>query len=567
MRLFGTISTKNTLAFVLLMVACIHSYSQKTFSTSISPLVNLTNSNGTCANNGTLGADYFVIPVSTVGTASPNNQLLLVSIELNNDCYAAPKPTVTLDKIGIRVMSPSGQCVAVYGGTAGGGLSASARGTHFINLVSSNYVPSNCLNYPLDNSANAAGSGVLNTGNNGYFKTQYDGTATAYNYTGSLDGNWRIIFSENSSGDVACLKSIRLVFGNPTITAQVNTGQTCATALVWDGTSPICTATLSTATGSNEMPGSITGPGTNDFGTIGGQVCEWNNANNNDIWIKYTATTSFTCLTISGLDNQLQSIVVTDANTNDTDPCTQIPKTSTNDPNWTVASCPRPSIYATTSGTEMNQQHCFSSIVGRDYFLVVDGNAGAASPFMVWGSKSATLPGLLPANSFDLTGLRSGNANVLEWLCTSDKPVVAYFVQRSYDRTDFQPIARLEGMQTGTSKRQFKDPLSLRENYYYRIKAELADGMFIYSNIIQLRGGSQNSITAFPNPVKDVLHVSTPNKIDHINIFNAQGQLIFTEIRSGLQSIRIPTISWEPGQYILVVTDMQGNTETMKVVK
>lgn len=558
MRLFGTISTKNTLAFVLLMVACIHSYSQKTFSSVISPQLSLDGAAGSCAAPGITTPNVFSVSVIGVGTASSTNQLLLISIELN-DCGTGSK---NLNEVQIRIMSPSGVCKGIYDG----GLSTVATGTHQLNLVSSTA----CLNNPNTSNDLTEGAGILSSGNNGYYNAKYSGVGTIYDFAGSLDGTWKLIFSETTVSP-ACIKSIRLVFGDPTITVQPNDGQTCATPLIWNGKSPICTGTLNTISGSDQMPGSLLGNNTNSFGTIGGVTCQWNSANNNDIWIKYTATTTNTCLAVSGISGvniTLQSIVVTDANAdNDNNPCTQIVKTATDDPNWQVVSCPRPSIYSTTAGTQKNQQHCFSSVVGKDYYLVVDGDGGAASKFWIYGSTATTLQGLLPANSFDLTGLRSGNANVLEWLCTSDKPVVAYFVQRSYDRTDFQPIARQEGMQTGTSKRQFKDPLSLRENYYYRIKAELADGMFIYSNIIQLRGGSQNSITAFPNPVKDVLHVSTPNKIDHINIFNAQGQLIFTEIRAGLQSLRIPTISWEPGQYILVVTDMQGNTETMKVVK
>jgi hypothetical protein len=135
------------------------------------------------------------------------------------------------------------------------------------------------------------------------------------------------------------------------------------------------------------MPGSIGGPNTNTFGTINGQSCGWNFANNNDVWIKYVAKKTTTCMSISGISGtnvSLQSIVVTDANTNDADPCTQNPRTS-NDPNWQVASCPRPSIYGTTAGSQFNQQHCFTSEIGKTYYLVVDGDGGGNSKFFIWG--------------------------------------------------------------------------------------------------------------------------------------------------------------------------------------
>ena len=141
-------------------------------------------------------------------------------------------------------------------------------------------------------------------------------------------------------------------------------------------------------TGSTQMPGSIGGPNTNSFGTINNVTCQWNGANNNDVWIKYTATASNTCLSISGISGvnlALQSIVVTDSNPNDSDPCTMLPKTATNDPNWTVVSCPRPSIYGTTAGTQFNQQHCFASEIGKTYYLVIDGDGGSQSKFWIWG--------------------------------------------------------------------------------------------------------------------------------------------------------------------------------------
>jgi hypothetical protein len=144
------------------------------------------------------------------------------------------------------------------------------------------------------------------------------------------------------------------------------------------------------------MPGSIYGPNTNTFGTINGVTCQWNNANNNDVWIKYTATLPNTCLSLSGVSGvgvSLQTIVVTDNNLdNDNNPCTQVAKTPTNDPNWRIVSCPRNSIYTTTPGTQLNQQHCFVSEIGKTYYLVIDGDGGASSKFWVWGfSYSAVL--------------------------------------------------------------------------------------------------------------------------------------------------------------------------------
>jgi hypothetical protein len=244
-----------------------------------------------------------------------------------------------------------------------------------------------CLNNPNTANAVSTGSPFLGTGNNGYFNAQYTGTPTLYSsFTGNADGTWKIIFSE-STANPPCVESIRLFFGDPNVITQGTTGDNCSNPIVWDGKSPICGNTTS-MTGSTQMPGSVGGPNTNTFSAIGGQTCGWNFANNNDVWIKYTATASSTCLSISAISGTgvaLQSIVVTDANTNDSDPCTQVSRTAANDPNWQVVSCPRSSIYGTTAGTQFNQQHCFTSEIGKTYYLIVDGDGGAASKFWIWG--------------------------------------------------------------------------------------------------------------------------------------------------------------------------------------
>ncbi len=349
---------------------------RKIFTLDNNPIINLDNATGSCANPGSSSPSVFNIPVSGVGNMTSVNQLLLVSLGLN-DCGTGTK---NFDALQIRIMSPNGTCYGIYSG----GLSTSATGTHYLNLVSF----TTCLNNPNVLNDFNGGAPLTAIGKNGYFNAQYQGTPTYYsNFTGNADGTWKIIFSETTAFP-PCIDDIRLFFGDPNIISQGTTGDNCSNPIVWDGSSPICANTTGMS-GSTQMPGSLGGPNTNSFGTIGGATCGWNFANNNDVWIKYTATASNTCLSISGISGTsvaLQSIVVTDVNLdNDNDPCTQVSKTPTNDPNWQVVSCPRPSIYGTTAGTQYNQQHCFTSEIGKTYYLVVDGDGGANSKFWIWG--------------------------------------------------------------------------------------------------------------------------------------------------------------------------------------
>lgn len=366
--------TKSVITSIALFFTIIAT-GQKIFTLDPTLRISLDGANGSCAVPGTSQPNVFNIQVNGVGTMSFTNRLLLASIALS-DCGTGSK---NLNEVQIRVISPSGQCYGVYSG----GLSTIATGTHYINVVSS----TTCLNNPNTANEPSTGAPFTSSGNNGYYNAQFNGTAANYsNFTGTADGTWRIVFSE-STANPPCVELVRLVFGDPAVINQGSTGDNCSNPIVWDGKSPIC-GTTSGMAGSSQMPGSIGGPNTNTFGTINGVTCGWNFANNNDVWIKYTATKSNACLSVSGISGTniaLQSIVVTDANTNDLDPCTQQSRTPTNDPNWSVVSCPRPSIYGTTAGTQYNQQHCFVSEIGKTYYLIVDGDGGAASKFWIWG--------------------------------------------------------------------------------------------------------------------------------------------------------------------------------------
>lgn len=392
------------LLFINLMLCSSLSYGQKTFSASGSFPVNLDGAVASCAAPGTLPPNVFNVTVSGVGTMSTTNRLLLASIALS-DCKTGSK---NLNLVQIRVMSPSGQCFGIYSG----GLSTVGTGTHYLNLVSS----TSCLNNPNTTNDNLSGSPFTDKGNNGYFNAQFNGVATNYaNFTGTADGTWKVIFSENTTS-APCVESIKLTFGDPTVINQGTTGDNCINPIVWDGKSPICGNTTS-MTGSLQMPGSLGGPNSNSFGTIGGKTCGWNFANNNDVWIKHVAIDNYTCLSISGISGSnisLQSIVVTDANVDgDNNPCTQVAKTSTNDPNWIISSCPRNKIYGTTAGSQKNQQHCFTSEIGKTYYLIVDGDGGANSKFWIWGQYYSFVLDLKPVENIKVTPTKMNTSVVV----------------------------------------------------------------------------------------------------------------------------------------------------------
>ncbi|OWY19010.1 T9SS C-terminal target domain-containing protein [Sphingobacteriales bacterium UPWRP_1] len=345
----------------------------QTFSANIAGTIDLTGANGSCTTPGSATPNMVTIPVSGVGVLGAANAVVQVKVTLNNTCTGG---SMNLNNLQFRLKSPSGTCVGIYGG----GLSTTATGTHEIALVSNTA----CLNNPDANGSNSAGVQANSSGNFGFFNAQFSGTGA--NLTASFsgenaNGTWQLIFSESTTSE-PCLTGASIAFGNPDVDDQAANGNDCTGAIVWDG-GAICASTNS-KTGSVLMPGSLTGPNGTSFGTIGGVACTWNGANNNDVWLKFTPTSPNVCISISGLDFSLQSVVVQDANQDgDNNPCTANAVGTTNDQRWNLISCPVNSIYTTSAGTARNQNHCFTATVGQTYYLVVDGNGGAESPFYI----------------------------------------------------------------------------------------------------------------------------------------------------------------------------------------
>ncbi|SDG56196.1 GEVED domain-containing protein [Epilithonimonas hungarica] len=73
---------------------------------------------------------------------------------------------------------------------------------------------------------------------------------------------------------------------------------------------------------------------------------------------------------------------------------------------------------------------------------------------------------------------------------------------------------------------------------------------------------SLNKVQFYPNPVKDVLTVSSSKKVNSVSVYNTAGQLIKTV--QNTNTIDMSKLS--AGVYV-VKTDVEGKTETSKVIK
>lgn len=76
---------------------------------------------------------------------------------------------------------------------------------------------------------------------------------------------------------------------------------------------------------------------------------------------------------------------------------------------------------------------------------------------------------------------------------------------------------------------------------------------------------SKNKVSLYPNPVKDVLHISSEKEIESVNIFNMAGQKV--AIPMVVISKQINTSSLAPGTYLVQIKFRDGETRTEEIIK
>jgi hypothetical protein len=384
---------RKILLLIIVLFNVLNLYSQRFNTTTTLPKdLDVGTSYSTCTSPGNISFSFTVIGLPP----TLSSDFALASIDITFDANLGND----FNNLGLWIKSPNNKCIKIYDG---------GSSTTSYDVVGSGRYPSislrdgGCLNN-VDIINNSNWDPVKSvSGNFSVFKSNgttpslTTETMSGYFNGTNPNGTWTI-YAFQSTGNQPAISALSILFVNPNVTDRTLDGDLCTSAVEWKG-QPMCLQTNSKTSSSN-MPGWIGSPCSAGFATtINGVVCDWNNANNNDVWIKFTASSpgGTLCMGISGLDQQQQSIIVTDANVDgDGNPCTQSSKNTVtcNDPNWTVVSCPRNAIYTTTGGSTYNQQHCFTAIANTTYYLVVDGNGGVESPFYLTGF-SGPLPAIL----------------------------------------------------------------------------------------------------------------------------------------------------------------------------
>ena len=184
-----------------------------------------------------------------------------------------------------------------------------------------------------------------------------------------------------------------------------------------------------------------------------------------------------------------------------------------------------------TDGGALNNQFISKAVAGEGCYGNGAVNFAVAAPNPVEYNPSQSLP----IDFLNVFVAQVGQAIKTFWKSASEKEMKEYQVERSEDAIVFTTIGTVvaRGNSLNATDYEYADVLPLIGKNFYRIKAIDKSGRSTYSVIVKINYGRvDNTLTIFPNPVKDQINLQIvgikPGTYD-LNIFNDAGQLLITK--------------------------------------
>ncbi|QRR01431.1 T9SS type A sorting domain-containing protein [Dyadobacter sandarakinus] len=187
----------------------------------------------------------------------------------------------------------------------------------------------------------------------------------------------------------------------------------------------------------------------------------------------------------------------------------------------------------------------------------------------LWIVKLAAEEPPLPVTLKNFSSAKENTTALLTWETTSETNSDHFEVQHSLDGKDWNQLTSINA-QGESTKMSFYNythttPVSGSENFY-RLKMVDADGAFAYSKIQHLRFDQSISVSVYPNPVTETIHLQTADwsKVKGVQVVNNQGKTLYNSGNKPSQDINAK--SFKPGLYFIKVTLTDGRETTRKVV-
>jgi parallel beta-helix repeat protein len=176
---------------------------------------------------------------------------------------------------------------------------------------------------------------------------------------------------------------------------------------------------------------------------------------------------------------------------------------------------------------------------------------------------------ILTAQGNILMGMRQASANLLKWKNTSGMQVTNFILERSSDNLSWTTLGNVGALSGDDASTQYSysDVQPAKENYY-RLKFNLLDGTYQYSNIVPLfEKNSSMPLIIYPNPARYTLTVHTANSnYNRLQILDPAGRL---EVRQDISSINtvVDISNLTTGTHLIKIITKDGKEVVRRFVK
>ncbi len=311
------------------------------------------------------------------------------------------------------------------------------------------------------------------------FTTKFDGLSNP-------NGTWTVTFAETAGSalDDIQLDYVELEFGPAYPETDISAfGKNCGNAYeLLLGNYLSSNSNSDTDDGNQPTKHSTCGNG------ISGCGC-WNASYNEAQYLKFTASSTYFSMSLSGIQASSGDIQVIVVKGNPT-PCS-------GHGNWNVVTCPESSFDNTTNsldgrshtgnGSILNFDLSMdNAVIGSTYYIIIDGNTSATANYYINVTDGVAKESVLPISLISFKGEYKNNVVELDWVTESEKNNDYFTIERSSNAIEFTNVGEINGSGNSniTLKYFYSDNNPLITKSYYRLKQTDFDGKYTYSNII-----------------------------------------------------------------------------------
>jgi hypothetical protein len=177
--------------------------------------------------------------------------------------------------------------------------------------------------------------------------------------------------------------------------------------------------------------------------------------------------------------------------------------------------------------------------------------------------------GPVPIKLLSFDAVKQNKSVYLSWETATEMNSSHFDVQTSRNGTDWQTIGTVAAAGNSNTARRYSFTHSTpgKGINYYRIKLVDLDAKFEFSPTKAISFSTSTSITVSPNPTADKVFITSGNSgTVELTIYSTEGRLV-QNFKAFVLGNSIDMSSFAPGIYMLKITDKDGSTEVMRVVK